>query len=441
MDILRRIILVAMALVVLLACSREHIEPIEEALPVPEVSPIAFNLLPVYETNQAQVSVATKAVKGGWENGDAIFVFFSTCSTPKYLKMTYDGSSWTSTEMNEANPGSLGLQNGDKGTLRAVYLPFGSSCTVRQPEAAAVEAKTENAGSYYFVTPLEYNKPYYTYYLTATASYTVSDNTVSGHLNMAVPDGYVQFYIADDSADTANNYRLATDAVIPTGVKGVSAQMANEEANLTPGYNMPGFAYGKGYLFSGKLNAGYTYSGKYYFALMRNTKRADIFFNGGKALSSHKSVLLPAYGSEGWMDVGPKDSVVIAGRTWVTCNVGATDPEELGTLAHYASFKADSLMTTLQIDSLVKNESVSWIPMSVYHVPGVVVYQADTKDFMFLPVNSSTGFLHYWGQSINASNACTLYLDPGSQTPVSLGTYNRTNTTYARYSRKNKVKN
>lgn len=95
--------------------------------PVERNDPVVFNLT-------ASHPDATKAVKTGWEDGDAIFVFFSNVSAPDYLKMTYgSGTGWTSAEYEGANavPGALDLENGDGGSMRAVFLPFGSGKAMR----------------------------------------------------------------------------------------------------------------------------------------------------------------------------------------------------------------------------------------------------------------------------------------------------------------------
>lgn len=53
-------------------------------------------------------------------------------NAPDNGSLTFDGTSWTSAEYNGATltPDALGLQNGDTGTMRAVFLPFGSDAVV-----------------------------------------------------------------------------------------------------------------------------------------------------------------------------------------------------------------------------------------------------------------------------------------------------------------------
>ena len=65
----------------------------------------------------------TKAVKTGWESGDKIYVFFgkpADHTTPAYLTLTFDGSSWT-----EAWTAGLEAEIAatPSGKLHAIYTP------------------------------------------------------------------------------------------------------------------------------------------------------------------------------------------------------------------------------------------------------------------------------------------------------------------------------
>ena len=84
------LILLIMAVAVFVSCGQENLLPEDETV---QVTPITFNLT-------ANHPDATKAVKTGWEAGDAIFVFFSGAAAPKHLKMTFDEADdeWTSVE-------------------------------------------------------------------------------------------------------------------------------------------------------------------------------------------------------------------------------------------------------------------------------------------------------------------------------------------------------
>ena len=392
-------ILIVMAMAVITSCGQEILDSGSD---VTETAPIVFNLTANHPDD-------TKAVKTGWKNGDAIFVFFDRVAAPKYLKMTYDGTGWTCAEMN----GGLGLKNEDSGTMRAVFLPFGSDATVSASG-----------------TSFTFNTTYYAYYLTATLPYTVTNHTVSGSFIMEIPDGYVQFFI-DDADATDGGYTLATDAVIPVGVASIDRDGNIVTMTKNAGDDMIGYAYGtgnnKGYLFSGKMVSSYSYKG-YYFA---KTKVADKtrcdYFVTGKKLESHMSVKLPVNSSEyrtyanygggkqnaegKWIPVG-KDIyvdlmrkntegsyIIIGGRSWATCNYGQSVPEAYGSLYRFCDISQlkTSLPAKYLFDFLTnKDPNQSYFSYTKLTVHGQIGYviQAE-RGFIFLPATASS-YCEYW---------------------------------------------
>lgn len=392
----RYLILILAAAATLVSCNKEPQEP-GTGVPGTGNAPITFDLTANHPDD-------TKAMKSDWESGDAIFVFFSGAATPKHLKMTYNGSTWTSAEYNGATRtvGALGLKNGDTGTMRAVFLPFGSDATV-----------SADGSSFTFSTT------YYAYYLTATRAYTVADNKVSGEFNMVIPSGYVQFFI-EDAAATDGAYTLGTDAVIPTGVVAVDNHgNIVETSDKVAGNDMPGYAYSGGYLFSGKLNGSYAYSGNYYFAKTKvsDNSRAD-YFVSGKTIESHSAVKLPANdnvyeakngspNSGKWVPVGSSITVSLyyvigSGASeavyplgeWYTCNYGQTVPESLGSL--YTFDAANALDVTLptkdQFELINTNCTFTWL--TVHGQQGGVVIKA-ARGFLFLPAHLATYGRHW----------------------------------------------
>lgn len=377
------LILLIMAVAVFVSCGQENLLREDETV---QVTPITFNLT-------ANHPDATKAVKTGWEAGDAIFVFFNKVAAPKFLKMTYNGTGWTCAEMN----GGLGLKNGDSGMMRAVFLPFGSDATV-------------SADGESFV----FNETYYTYYLTATLDYTVSNGKVSGAFQMEIPDDYVQFFVEDaDAQDEA--YQLGCDAVIPTGVASISANgTITETSDKTAADDMLGYAYGsgdnKGYLFSGKLTT-WKYGSNYYFAKTKTAdgSRADYFVTG-KTLTSHSAVKLPAndnvYATQKdglpndgkWIPVGSGITVQLGKfygegileefasyGTWHTCNYNCTKPEEIGDLLTFDqanSIEGITLPTKGQF-AMIRN----YCSMTTMSIHGGIGKVANANlGFIFLPL-------------------------------------------------------
>ena len=393
------LILMLAAAAALVSCGKDTLAP--ETV---QATPITFNL-------SANHPDATKAVKSGWESGDAIFVFFTGAAAPKHLKMTYDGTSWTSAEYNAATQtaGALGLKNGDTGTMRAVFLPFGSDAVVSASGTSFVFGKT-----------------YYTYYLTATLPYNVTDNAVSGAFNMVIPEGYVQFFVEDASA-TDGGYTLGTDAVIPVGVASIDKDgNVVETSDKVAGNDMTGYAYSEGYLFSGKLNGSYTYGG-YYFAKTKtaDNSRAD-YFVSGKTLASHSAVKLPAndnvytstVNSTGkWIPVGSGITVTLykiqdAGTAWesmgpldkwYTCNYGQSVPEALGSLYSFDAANAldVSLPTKAQFQMIANSSNCSYTWLTVHGQQGAV-FKAG-RGFLFLPGHHSAGAGFYWSSTEDGS--------------------------------------
>ena len=394
--------LILFALAVSVSCGKEIIESENGAV---EVTPISFNL-------SASHPDMTKAVKSGWEAGDAIFVFFDNVDAPKHLKMSYNGSEWSSTEYNgaTATPGALGLKNGDTGNMRAVFLPFGSNATVSASGADFIFSKT-----------------YYAYYMTATLFFTVVENELYGEFKMEIPDGYVQFFVEDaDAVD--ETYCLGTDAVIPVGVASISANgTITETSDKTYVDDMPGYVYDngtnpKGYIFTGKLNGSYAYSGSYYFSKTKSdeTVRHDYFVTG-KTIAGHDAIRLPAasdvyalkYGTPNngkWVPVGSGITVTIGNLygegvsstfarlgEWDTCNYNCTKPEQLGELYTFGGTTA-TVPTKDQLEMIANRNNCSWTWLTVHGQPGAVVHP--NRGFLFLPAQDAT-YGYYWSSTKN----------------------------------------
>lgn len=373
------LIIIAVAFATLASCGKESLSPEKE---IDELPPINFNLT-------AKHPDGTKAVKTGWEDGDAIFVFFNNVAAPKYLIMVFDGEKWTSYEKNgdTTSPGCLGLKNGDSGSMRAIYLPFGVNSSVSAQGSSFV-----------------FDRVSYSYYLTATLAYTVVDNKVSGAFNMQIPDGYVQFFIEDPNVNTSPFYWLATDAVIPVGVASVDANGSiMETSDKVAGDEMRGYPYKGGWLFSGVLDNEYAYKGRYYFAKTRysDNLRQD-FFITGKTLASHNAVKLPAIGSSKWQTVGSDVTVTLRKSdnsslgTWYTCNYQQSAPESLGTLCDFYSANAETqykLPLKEDFEGIFNN--CTWTRVSVKGHNGYVVQAA--QGFIFLPTQTVSGqYCYYW---------------------------------------------
>lgn len=358
----------------LFACEKMGTEvetPAEAGIPV---SDLVFDL-------SVEYTAETKATKQGWENGDAVFVFFQTISD-YYLKMTYDGTKWNTVL---ASPGgSLPSTINTQGkTVTAVYRPFGSS-----------DLPYYTPGGWRFATQ-------YTYYMACEkVSHTLTKEgnkwMMTAELNMVNPDDFVQFWIEDAHAEN-ELYYLSTDAVIPVAIAQIAPDgSVQETTHRRAGEAMMGYPYGGGYLFSGKLNKSYGGTG-YYFIKDNwyDNERRDYLVTG-KKLVSHSAVILPANGSSKWLQVGPTKYVELKkGKfslgTWCTCNYGASLPEQVGTRLSFDGAVAQHAASESQFRDIMSNCSWAWTTVKGQAGMGI---KADTG-FLFLPVEDGW-FEEYW---------------------------------------------
>ena len=249
---------------------------------------------------------------------------------------------------------------------------------------------------------------------------------------MTIPEGYVQFFV-EDAEPTDLDYALATDAVIKTCIRSIAADGTITELTGFLGGDMPGYAYGGGYLFSGKLNTRYSYSGNYYFVKTKTAdgSRADYFVTG-KTLKSHSAVKLPAnssvyglrYGSPNdgkWVPVGSGVTVPLFNvtgtqlseaatslGTWQTCNYGQSAPEALGSLYNFNSAMAlgVTLPTKDNFQTLINNCTFTWLTVRGQH--GDVVKAS--RGFLFLPAHSSTNGFYWSSTGGNSSGSWALHI-------------------------------
>ena len=319
----KNIVIFLSALFALVSCSSDDTLFTEPKTPeVPDTpQSIIFNLSATHPDDQ---NASMRAVKTTWETGDVIFVFFSNQAAPKYLEMKWDGTAWVNTAKN-----SLALAESETGTMRAVYLPFDSDAEVEELEGG-----------------FSFSKISYSYYLTATLSYTVTGGDVSGDFQMQVPDGYVQFFLDDETAtDPDAEIELREPNLTPQLISSISADCSTVNVSAQAhGAPLYGYLYDKeakatgekkGWLFSGVLAAGARNTATdYHFTLVKDGWKGDYYSKtfAGKTLkatgSTSRAVKLPALTS--WTpitDYKPIDmNCEYNGKRiyWASRNVGAT---------------------------------------------------------------------------------------------------------------------
>lgn len=269
----------------------------------------------------------TKAVKTAFVSGDVVYAFFNNVAlsdTPKYATLTYDGTKWTGALQGGLTISELAA-SGE--TMSAVFFPFG---TVNI---------TKSGDSYVFKGAD--NQPIYTYYMSATADYSLTavDDiaTLTATLDMTIPDNYVQFFVDKSGSDYASDgkYRLAVKDIRPAACN--SYTPTGGFTMKTQDYSQPmwGYVYNsEGILFSGQINES---------AWGSATERRFIFFETGKpaksstiskTLTSHAAVKLANVTSwpaaitvPGAVDMGlykNNDSSTGKLLLWADRNLGAT---------------------------------------------------------------------------------------------------------------------
>lgn len=239
---MKKAFIILAATFTLASCGKEAIvEPINEN--ETQATEIIFDFSATYPDDSA-----TKAVKTGWEPGDVLFVFFSNVPAPKFLKMRYNGSSWSNTQMNGDTVEPLGLSNGDSGVVRAVYLPFGGDVTISADGTNFVFSETFDAF----------------WMWSAKMDYTVAEGKVSASFNMQIPEGFVQFFLDDADASSSTEIELREPHLKPQYLNYIASDCSCNYTWRATGAPLKGYVYdkavketgeSKGYLFSGILAA------------------------------------------------------------------------------------------------------------------------------------------------------------------------------------------
>jgi len=337
-------IITLLAAATVLSCAKineqETVEPEEKPVPEKTEGRIVFNI----QVNQAEGQ--TKAVKTGWETGDVVYVFFNNVTisdTPKYATLTRTASGWDAA-FSDGWDGT-GLEESGA-TMSAVYFPFrlgaysgytpiplqvskdGSSYTFK-----AFDVFQGSDRNYGYTT-----RNIFTYYLKAEqAAYTLTSTsdvtTLSGTLDMTIPDGFVQFYIAADGDRYNENdrYRLAVQKVKPVSCYTLGQDGLFFQKERAYGEPMAGCKYGEGILFSGIIDESVWSSAEERRFLLFDTQGPALTRTFTKSLSSHSAVKLP---NTGWVRAASEPEKVDLfgnGNPYVADrNIGAEDLDDFG---------------------------------------------------------------------------------------------------------------
>ena len=167
-----------------------------------------------------------------------MYVFFgkpTDHTTPAYLTLTFDGSSWTEvwTAGLEAEIAATA-----SGTLHAVYTP-GKLGTMSY--------------STYLKTYQFFDGDTGWYLKCEKVSYTVSEGVLAATLNMARPSNFVQFYLEGQAAN-AGKLQFSGDKILKVKVSSIS-ETGFKQGSHGYGSAIDGVAYKGGLMFSGILKS------------------------------------------------------------------------------------------------------------------------------------------------------------------------------------------
>lgn len=307
---MKKTVLIALcALFTFVACQKTPSAPQTENT---EITEIVFKIAVNHSDD-------TKAVKTGWADGDKVYVFFEGVTGVKYVTLTRSGSDWGATLTGMT---AIELATADPANMYAVFFPY-EQPVIASDGGSGVTFKTGGHDD----AAID-GLSIYSYYMTATSTCTVTDNgdgtaTLEGRLNMAIPAGYVQFFINKSSSDYNEDYRyrLSVDGVMPTACVSYSAGTFGTK-QLKAAQPMWGYKHGDdGIAFSGVIDATWADDANSHIIYLFDTEAAAKSITiSGKTLESHDAVKFTTVASWGPAAIAP--TTVTKGVKWGIWNLG-----------------------------------------------------------------------------------------------------------------------
>ena len=306
----KNLLFAAAALVALAACTKES--PVKEEGAI-DASKLVFNI-------DVRSGSATKGVKTAWENGDDVYVFFED-NTTQYVKMTYDGTSWSYKDnANGTAFTNLNLEASGK-KLSAVYMPD-FVCTAAPTWSTGKWTFGSIAGYYQKAEGVEY---------TVTSADNV--NTLSAVISLTAPSNIMQFYVPADQCaapGAGNEYVLTATHVINYTFNGIAPGGVASQGNKLNGGAMKGYSATiggeTGYYFWGILESAGSY--KFDCQLVKQNaekKYAISSYFVSKDLRAH-SFSSAAIKLTGLTDKGNFVDLGFGDCLWATGNLGRPYP-------------------------------------------------------------------------------------------------------------------
>ena len=364
---MKKSLLFVVAVLALAACSKVSLE-IEDG--VIDASKLVFNI-------DVQNVNATKGVKTAWEDGDDVYVFFED-NTTQYVKMTYDGSSWTYADKDGGSTftGLTLTASGKK--LSAVYMP---DFVCSAAPTYDTDKWTFGAIQGYFQKAEEVS-----YTVTSTADV----NTLNATLSLAAPAGISQIFIPNSEYSapaSGNEHVLTATHIIPFIFNGIAPGGAASYGTTTNGFPLTAY--------SGTIGSE---TGYYFWGILEGTGTYDFTFQlverniaNGYAISSKSKTVNATVGASfaakltGLTDNGKFVSLGYdGGPLWATGNLDKTnnkivDPLEAGEYFMYGYItpynKSDSPYTGTE-NPLSTDHDAAYQANSAWRIPTKAQFEA-----------------------------------------------------------------
>ena len=281
---MKKTLLFAVAVLALAACSKESLEKEEGII---DASKLVFNI-------DVQNANATKGVKTVWEDGDDVYVFFED-NTTQYVKMTYDGSSWTYADKDGYSKftGLTLAASGKK--LSAVYMP---DFVCSAAPTYDTDKWTFGAIQVYFQKAEEVS-----YTVTSTADV----NTLNATISLAAPAGISQIFVPSteySALGSGEEYVLTATHYIPFNFSGIVPGGDAEYGTTVNGFPLTAHA--------GSLSGD---TGLYFWGLLEGAGTYDFDFQLVKQNAANKYAISSQYKSVADKTVGSSFAAKLTGLT------------------------------------------------------------------------------------------------------------------------------
>lgn len=238
-------------------------------------------------------SADTKAVKTAWETGDQVLIFFDKeiASTPRYLVMEYNGTTWVP----NFNEGTLEAELLGKasGTLSAVYTPFARSWEVNKINDTKYQVYPKDATDHVI---------YYYYLKDSNRAYTVSAGKLTATISLSTDDDLIHFFIPETVGESEQYIINGFD---PSFMEGYMLNNFNDDGSFSSfDYGLMGYPYNGGLVFCGKKTVLYDSipAGSYIdvFDYSITSKQYRLTLTSGKSIVAGSNIVLPALSSARW---------------------------------------------------------------------------------------------------------------------------------------------